>query len=186
MIRHGQGHHNLGNLLFGPKAFDTFEDARLTETGIKQANDLQETLNNIKFDKIYCSPLTRCIETCDNSINTGMEVILDDRILERQGYNLCNKRKEKKEIEKIISDCKNKYIFYNVNDKYEFEPESIEGIEQRVVSFLEELFNNNKNDSTVLLFGHQEWLNYFFQITTGEAYKFYNCELRAVELINRF
>ena len=40
-------------------------DIPLNQNGIAQAKELAKNIKDIKFDKVYCSPLTRTRQTCD-------------------------------------------------------------------------------------------------------------------------
>ena len=102
-IRHGEGTHNTQKMR---SAFDiTYEDAPLTELGIKQAKDLRHIFNNIKIDEIYCSPLYRCLQTAEYSINDyKREFIIDDRLIERLGADCVNMRKNKYELQKLTKN----------------------------------------------------------------------------------
>ncbi len=58
-------------------------DIPLNENGRTQARVLAEKLKNVKFDKVYCSPLSRTKETCEIVLGGLDGVIFDNRILER-------------------------------------------------------------------------------------------------------
>jgi broad specificity phosphatase PhoE len=104
LVRHGYAFHNQAAEKYGNKAYfmEQFEDASLTDIGIHQANKLKLTLNKIDFKDIYCSPLQRCIQTCDNSIDAKVHVLLDDRLMEPQGEHICNKRKQIPCLKKLL------------------------------------------------------------------------------------
>jgi broad specificity phosphatase PhoE len=57
-------------------------DTGLSERGAKQAGRLKEVFNNIKFDKIYISPLRRARETFELSGIIGGNIEFDSRIVE--------------------------------------------------------------------------------------------------------
>lgn len=58
-IRHGATNYNQEGRIQG------HIDIELADLGIKQAYDLHKELNDLKIDKIYCSPLIRVKQTCD-------------------------------------------------------------------------------------------------------------------------
>ena len=60
LIRHGQSEANVALDLDNP---NFYYDAKLTSLGKKQAQNAQKKLNNIDFDLILCSPLTRALQT---------------------------------------------------------------------------------------------------------------------------
>ena len=101
LVRHGQAEHNVEYMYRGLEAYydPKNTDPELTTAGISQAKAIQ--LKG-KIDVIFCSPLKRCRQTLCNSIQdfNGIEVLLDDRLMEPQGEAYCNKRTEKSIIEK--------------------------------------------------------------------------------------
>ena len=107
LVRHGEGIHNLAARTEGNKAYadPANRDAHLTATGIAQAKEAGVTIKR-QFPKavaLWCSPLTRCIQTAMN-IMDSVEVPADglylhDNLLERQRRsNICNYRVELKDI----------------------------------------------------------------------------------------
>ena len=58
LIRHGQSSANSAGILAGRDP-----SVRLTDLGRSQASDLAQRLKTVKIDRIYSSPLTRCLET---------------------------------------------------------------------------------------------------------------------------
>ena len=89
-IRHGEGYHNLNNysLLY----------PRLTEKGLSQCTVLKTKLKDIKFDKIYVSPLIRTIETALNSFDENNKFISIDYIREvvKNNCDYCGSIQDKK------------------------------------------------------------------------------------------
>lgn len=82
VIRHGEVDLNLKNLVNG------VNESSLNETGIKQATDKQEEVKKLNLDYIICSPLFRTRQTC-NIINVNnIEVIYDNRLIERDSRSL--------------------------------------------------------------------------------------------------
>lgn len=192
LVRHGFAYHNLAVNKWGEKGYfmKEFEgvlltDALLTEKGIVQATDLKEKLNNIKFKDIYCSSLSRCIQTCDFSIDTNLVIKLDDRLMEPQGIHICNKRKIKNDINNFLLSAKNKFDFFNVKDNYDDRfnnPESNEEFTSRIKHFINHLKNNYENGDNILIISHYDWLLHFYRILYNIPYGFNNCELKIVDL----
>ena len=60
LIRHGQSEANVALDLDNP---NFYYDAELTSLGKKQAQNAQKKLENIDFDLMLCSPLTRALQT---------------------------------------------------------------------------------------------------------------------------
>jgi len=156
LLRHGFAYYNLGAYTHGDKAYvmKEYEDAHLTPHGIKQAPDLKNVLNSITFTDIYCSSLTRCIQTCDNCIGTKLIVKLDDRLLENQGHHICNKRKNKEHVNNFIINLNNKYELYNVEDKYNFNKETDNDILERIKNFINDISAKYKSTDKILIITH--------------------------------
>lgn len=107
-VRHGEATHNVAFHQEGESAFEDvrWKDAELTEKGKEQAKKVGEELASYKIKDIWCSPLTRCIQTAEEIFEeTSCEdLYLHDNLLERQGGNhVCNERKLKSEIKKLHS-----------------------------------------------------------------------------------
>ncbi len=98
-IRHGEGYHNLDNysLLY----------PRLTEKGLSQCVELKTKLKDIKFDKIYVSPLIRTIETALNSFDENTKFISVDYIREviKNNCDYCGLIQEKRDNFSNIEFC---------------------------------------------------------------------------------
>lgn len=79
LLRHGQTEMNEQHTLQGQS------NSNLTEKGIQQAEEAHRRIEeqSLQFERIYCSPLQRTIQTC--CVATGRkkeEFILDDRLKE--------------------------------------------------------------------------------------------------------
>lgn len=81
LVRHGQCDSNLNKIY-------NYKNEDLNETGIKQANDLKEKIKDMKFDVIYSSPLLRAKHTAEILNIYNKEIVLDDRLIERDPGNL--------------------------------------------------------------------------------------------------
>ena len=57
LVRHGEVDSNL------KKIYNLEDD--LNQTGIKQAENLKEKIQNLEYDIVYCSPLLRAKHTAD-------------------------------------------------------------------------------------------------------------------------
>ena len=75
IVRHGQVQQNVLGIYYS-------SDDDLTEEGIKQAEDLKKTIDNIKFDMVISSPLIRATHTEYILTNYDDEIIVDDRLRE--------------------------------------------------------------------------------------------------------
>lgn len=59
-----------------------WKDAELSELGIKQAEEMRESLKNLKFDLICCSDLRRAVNTVWLAFGDKYQVISDHRLRE--------------------------------------------------------------------------------------------------------
>lgn len=165
-IRHGEGYHNLDNYnLYYPQ---------LTKKGLSQCSLLKPKLKDIKFDKIYVSPLIRTIETALNSFDLNNKFISVDYIREviKNNCDYCGSIHDKKNkftnIEFCIDDVKNNL-------------ETDEEVEERLVKLFSLL--NNDDYENIAIVSHGEFI-YRFINKYGEILKienkefFNNCEFR--------
>ena len=153
----------------------------LMDFGIKQATNINEYLNNIKFNAIYCSPLSRCIQTSQYAL-TGKTIQLDDRLVEIAS-SICDQRKDKNELKIFLKTIKsNNYILRNIQNEYFFSIESIENLTERVINFFDYLVKNHPKGGTILIFSHYEWLRVFHKLITDESSSFDNCQIKIIQL----
>ena len=73
--RHGETDANKQKLFNGEIDLD------LNDAGVKQVQAQAEKLSGVKFDKVFCSPKMRAIQTCKIIIKNG-EYVIDDRLTE--------------------------------------------------------------------------------------------------------
>ena len=78
LVRHGQTEENFCNRVQGKK------NNLLNDTGRRQCNNLRMRLLDKKFDYCYMSPLVRCVETAFILVGDRVEMIRDDRLIERE------------------------------------------------------------------------------------------------------
>lgn len=80
-VRHGETRSNI-KLIFSNQG-----RTRLTARGIEQAQQSAQKLQGVKFDMVYCSPLTRAKQTLKEILqlnNSDVKVCYDDRLKERK------------------------------------------------------------------------------------------------------
>jgi broad specificity phosphatase PhoE len=161
-VRHGEAEHNVAYHTEGVSAFSNpkFKDAQLTEKGKEQARETGRILSSLKIADIWCSPLTRTIQTAEElfeetSANT---MYLHDNLLETLGGNhVCNERKAKYEL-------KEKFDGWDMTLLSEmpacwFEREPVASVRQRMTAFLlwsRELYKDLPNDVHVLVVTHKD------------------------------
>ena len=170
MVRHGQVPHNA------LKQYNN-QNEDLTEIGIKQAENLKEKINKINYDIIISSPLIRAKHTAE-IINVKMkQIIIDDRLKERNPGNLSGQPLE-------ITN-RDEYWNYNTIIKYGTS-ENIKEFIDRVYKFLDEL--KFKDYKSVLIVAHsgvsKAFSCYFDGIKDGLLLNrgLKNCELKEYDL----
>lgn len=164
VVRHGQTDWNVEGRYQGHK------DIELNSKGINQAEKTRDKIKNIKFDKVFSSPLKRALKTakiiCDN------ELILDNRLIER-----CNGELEGK----LKSDITEEIDFNDPNCN-KMGIESITDFRKRIKNFLDEVMKKyrGKNVLIVTHAGVSIYIRCYFE---GEPkdnnynnYKLKNCE----------
>ena len=108
-IRHGLAYHNVKALEMGSQAYvlDECFDAPLVDKGLQQAKDLGEQWEALSLiQKVFVSPLTRTLETCQEifKMHPDVKIIALDVIKEfPQGLQICNKRRDKKDLQEKFS-----------------------------------------------------------------------------------
>lgn len=170
LIRHGEVNHNLHRLY-------NREDEDLNKTGIKQVEELKEKIKNIEYDFIISSPLTRAKHTA-NIINIeNKDIIVDDRLSERDPGSLSG--------QPIEVTNREEYWNYYTTIQYGTS-ENIKEFFNRVYNFLDEL--KTKNYKNVLIVAHsgvsKAFSSYFNGIGDGKFLNrgLKNCEIKEYEL----
>ena len=136
IVRHGQTDWNIQDKLQG------HTNIPLNKVGIEQAHITKQTLSNITFSKIYCSPLERCMQTAEIINKNNLPIIIDDTLIERSFGDL--------------EGCTG----HNIEDFLIFEKnlnasnvEPIQSFFARIHSFLTDIINNS-TDEKVLIVTH--------------------------------
>lgn len=166
LVRHGEVNHNL----YGKY---NREDEDLNETGIKQAEKLKEKIQNISYDVIISSPLLRAIHTADIINIYNKDVIIDERLKERDPGSLSGQPIEVIDREE----------YWNYYSKIQYgTSESMESLFNKVTDFLDEL--KNKEYHSVLIVGHSGISKAFYGYFNGipEDGKFLNLGMKNCEI----
>ena len=141
-IRHGQTEANVKGILTGRL------ETNLTQKGIDDAIALSKELTE-EFDYYYCSPLTRTHQTL-RAIKGDVDFIIDERITEVSSGDWQGKLKsELPEVE------------YDLYKKGQINPpngESLEDVDKRIISFLEDMFSKYKSDEKILVVTHNAFM----------------------------
>lgn len=170
IVRHGQVLHNV------QKVYSN-ENEDLTEVGIDQAKELSRKIKNINYDLIISSPLIRALHTARIINVKNKEIIIDNRLEERNPGNLSGKP---------IS-CTNREEYWNFNSKIQYgTSENMKDFFYRIFDFLDDL--KTKNYESVLVVAHngvsKAFSAYFHGINDGKflEHGLKNCEIKEYEL----
>ena len=173
IVRHGQTDYNV-NGRYGGRL-----DVPLNEVGRSQALEIKEQLKDIKFDKVYSSPLSRALET--TKIITNNDIILDDRIIERSNGELEGKLKSE------ISELPD---FNDPNEK-RYNIESIIDFRNRIKDFLDDV-TSDTDSQNILIVTHAGVGIYMRCYFEGEpingdymVYKIKNCEVIKYDYVKK-
>ncbi len=135
IIRHGQTDWNVEGRYQGRI------DIELNETGINQAKQIYDELKDIKFDKVFSSPLKRALQTA--RIITDDNIIVDNRLIERSNGDLEGKLKH---------ECNIDIDFNNPNEN-RLNIENILDFRKRIKNFFDDM-TINYNDENILVVTH--------------------------------
>lgn len=139
-VRHGQTDWNLAERMQGGGS-----EKKLNETGIEQAKETKQELENVKYDVLICSPMHRAIQTAEIiNKDRNVPIITDERIRERKLGDL--------EGNKVTDETEKKIWDYNLNYQIP-NGESLHDFEKRILEFLDEI-KQKYTDKTVLIVAH--------------------------------
>ena len=170
IVRHGEVPHNA------LKQYNN-QNEDLTKKGIKQAEELREKIKTINYDIVICSPLVRAKHTTKIINVKEKEMIIDNRLEERNPGSLSG--------QSLDVTNREEYWNYNTTIKYGTS-EDIKLFFDRVYNFLDEL--KTKNYESVLIVAHsgvsKAFYGYFEGIENGlflnKGLK--NCEIKEYQL----
>lgn len=139
VVRHCQTNSNKNKL------FNGRNDEDINEYGIEQAKVLKEQIKRLNIDLIISSPLTRAIHTAKIVNSNNSQIVIDDRIVERDTGELTLKS----------HSCIDITDYFNVNPKANYQDlESMDSVFRRVYSFLDDISNNYDNLNNILVVTH--------------------------------
>lgn len=179
-IRHGHADHNAAYDISQNKnvyrSFD-YKDSNLTEKGVQQIKDIELPVKMPrKMDRVYSSPLTRCIQTARILVGEKTILHLHDGLMETQGPFPCNWRPD-------INALQNSLSYYILKDvEKEYKPytkyyltnisETHEEIKKRALDTLEQIKKECYDLDNILIVTHNDWLESLFKrpFKNGEIY----------------
>lgn len=171
IVRHGETNYNVEGRYAGRI------DVPLNDNGIKQAYLIKEKLKDIKFDKVFSSPLKRAYETATIICGDKYNIIKDDRLIERSNGEL--EGRLKKEIKE--------YIDFNDINENRFDIENIVDFRKRVKEYIDYILDNYRGKN-ILIVTHAGVCIYARCYFEGDPqngdyskYKIKNCEVLEYE-----
>lgn len=134
IFRHAETTDNLTHTFSGRR------DPDLTEDGIEEARKIRDELKNENVTKAFCAPNRRTKHTLEIALehHTGVEIVADPRLMERDYGDLTGKNKDD-----IAKKFPKEYPLWHRG--YDTRPpggESIKDVDKRVLNFLDELIQN--------------------------------------------
>ena len=138
VVRHGETVKNQFGLIQGQT------EADLNEKGIEEAKKLRELISSLDIDLVISSPLRRAKDTAKLITNDKFDIIIDDRLIERN-YGLS-------EGKPVDSDLTVKYWDFNLNTDIN-NVEKVRDLLARVSEFIEDI-RLKYDDKNVLVVAH--------------------------------
>lgn len=138
VVRHGETTHNQLGLVQG----DTESD--LSEKGIEDAKALRELVSTLDIDVVVSSPLRRAVDTAKLITDDKYEIIIDDRLKERN-FGLS-------EGKPVDPELTIKYWDFKLNTDIN-EVEKVQDLMFRITEFIEDM-RNKYDDKNVLVVAH--------------------------------
>ena len=188
-IRHAESEHNVLESKYSYIEFEKWNiyDPKLSPNGIEQTNNIKEQLkeNQIHFDSVFISPLTRAIQTYElisKEINDDAEIIITDFL--REVYFKKFDKNKGKELSKLKEENKNRklnfefmtkdYWWHDTGEKKDDESEEDELFSLRLKLFI--LWIAFRPDENILIISHS---NVFVEMQ--DSYGIYNAEMKQLE-----
>ena len=171
-LRHAHAEHNAASDEHGEIAYtwEKYADALLTEKGKYQARNV---VLPVKPDRVYSSPLRRCIQTIREFIPED-RIYLRDGLIERQCDHPCNRRSDIKTIQKTSHNIDFSRLQAEI---IVLEEEDDDALVTRAKTTLEEIVRDAENAkaSNILIVTHWDYMRTLFDKNLS------NCEVYCVE-----
>ena len=160
IARHGETEWNAEGKMQG------WMDSKLSERGINNARKLGQSLNNIDFDFVCCSPLGRTIETANHILGNKKPLIAYNYAFKEMGFGTW----EGMYHDDIKAQYTEKqYNFWNAPHLYTpIDGESYENFIERVKKGFEGLIQNT-NYENILLVTHAAVIKAIFFIIENRS-----------------
>ncbi len=143
LLRHAQSEANLRGILAGPD-----NSVNLSNKGRKQSLKVSKYLQEIAFQQIYCSPISRCFQTIQPLVRARPDIaLLHEEKIQEMNYGQWNgkdlKTLSKKRDWQRIQSAPSKFTFPD--------GESFNQLRRRVTLFLSQV---ERKDGPILVVSH--------------------------------
>ncbi|KAF8630862.1 hypothetical protein AX17_005221 [Amanita inopinata Kibby_2008] len=191
LARHGQGFHNVAEEKYGTKAWGEYwsklntdgeiqwgPDPELTELGVSQATDVRDAWKEeLAFkmplpDKLYCSPLTRALRTCQETFNgiipqeeiAMRKAIIVELCREENGVHTCDKRRS-------LTYIQSTFPSFTVEDGFAEEDElwspdvreTPQQVARRAKQVIDTIFDNDRDHTIISITAHGGFIKGFMR-----------------------
>lgn len=140
LVRHAKTENNSIDIMQGRSV-----NTQLNQAGILEATNLKNKLLNTKIDYCYTSPLIRTWSTAMILVGDRVEIIEDNRILERYLGELEGKERKLYDV--------SKYWDYELNSN-DLDVEPIQDVFKRCSEFLLDIISKHNDNETLLIVSH--------------------------------
>ena len=156
LLRHGEATDNVKELISDKEIYWSVLTEKGKETVMESINYLP-----ININKVYVSPLPRTIQTANYVYEKypNVEFIIDDRIREIK-YGKYTHKKNNEELDEV----RNKQIKGDYFTRFGDYGENKYDIELRLSEFLIDIYENHKDDETILIVTHGSISSYIKRI----------------------
>lgn len=156
LLRHGEATDNVKELISDKEIYWSVLTEKGKETVMESINYLP-----ININKVYVSPLPRTIQTANYVYEKypNVEFIIEDRIREIK-YGKYTHKKNNEELDEV----RNKQIKGDYFTRFGDYGENKYDIELRLSEFLIDIYENHKDDETILIVTHGSISSYIKRI----------------------
>ena len=143
LLRHAQSEANQSGILAGPD-----NSVNLSDKGRNQSLKVSKHLKNIDFREIYCSPITRCIQTIEPFLGSRKEIpLIHEERIKEMNYGSWNGK-----LLEVLSKKRDWQKIQKAPSKFTFpDGESFNQLRKRVSSFLTDI---EGKDGSILIVSH--------------------------------
>ena len=148
LIRHGETDWNVLKRLQG------HEDIPLNAAGVKQAIALAQELQNVTFQAVYASPLSRAHETAKILNRERQHMIVTDPRLKEASYGTLEGLNREEYLEKIgakLSERNVLHLLDKMSFKFDQTMESYLEVYSRVREFLDEVMGHHFGEQIAIV-----------------------------------